>query len=57
VKKFDVEDLVLNMNLLIANAHLRLTLGMNAYERAVKSFSSVVVTAAWLVFYQKVLAK
>ena len=57
VRKYDVEDLASNMNLLAVNADLRQMLGKNAYERVLRSFSSDAVTAEWLTFYQKVLLK
>ena len=57
VSKYDIEDLVSNMNLLAVNADLRQMLGKNAYERVLRYFSSDTVTAEWLTFYQKVLLK
>ena len=54
--KYDIENLSLLMELLATNKNLRKKLGQNAYERVMKMFSSKVVTAAWISFYQKILA-
>jgi glycosyltransferase involved in cell wall biosynthesis len=54
-RKYDIKDLVLKMDLLVANVDLRIQLGENAYERAITLFSSDAITAEWLTFYKKLL--
>jgi glycosyltransferase involved in cell wall biosynthesis len=53
--KYDIENLSSLMELLATNTNLRKNLGHNAYERVITMFSSKVVTAAWISFYQKIL--
>ena len=47
----DISELTQNMKQLLLNPELRLTLGRAAKARAQERFSSVIVTRAWLEFY------
>jgi glycosyltransferase involved in cell wall biosynthesis len=52
----DVQQLALSMRTLAGDASLRQRMGGKARERAVRDFSSAVVTAALLEYYEKLLA-
>jgi glycosyltransferase involved in cell wall biosynthesis len=53
----DVQQLALSMRTLAGDASLRRRMGEKARERTVRDFSSSVVTAALLEFYEKLLAQ
>ena len=53
----NVQQLAQSMRTLAADAGARARLGQRARERAQRDFSSAVVTAAWLGYYEKLLAK
>jgi glycosyltransferase involved in cell wall biosynthesis len=52
----DVQQLALSMRTLAGDASLRRRMGQRARERAVRDFSSAVVTAALVEYYEKLLA-
>ncbi len=52
----NVEQLAQSMRKLAAEDGLRRRMGQNARQRAVRDFSSAVVTAAWLTYYGRLLA-
>jgi glycosyltransferase involved in cell wall biosynthesis len=52
----DVQQLAQSMRTLAGDASLRRRMGQRARERAVRDFSSAVVTAAMLEYYEKLLA-
>ena len=53
----DVRQLALSMRTLAGDAGLRIRMGQTARERALRDFSSTVVTAALLEYYEKLLAQ
>jgi glycosyltransferase involved in cell wall biosynthesis len=53
----DVRQLALDMRTLAGDASLRRRMGQRAKERAVRDFSSAVVTAALLEYYEQLLAR
>jgi len=53
----DVRQLALSMRTLAGDAGLRIRMGQTARERVLRDFSSTVVTAALLEYYEKLLAQ
>jgi glycosyltransferase involved in cell wall biosynthesis len=53
----DVQQLARSMSILADDASLRASMGQRARQRAVRDFSSAVVTAALLGYYEKLLAQ